>query len=615
MFIREVKKQHGPEANTFYQYNLVQTSRIDGKVKQRVILYLGSNPLLRDKENRKAILNLLKARIFKQPQLFPDNASKDLKKLAESFYEKYKAKYGDDPGAGASTPPGSDNSEFHNTDVQGIEVEDVRNFGPENLCCQVLEKLQLRECLAGVGFSKEAINKALIAIASRAIYGSSEYKTSGILARNSELNNLYDVEEALSHKQLYHIADKLYEHKSAIDDFLYKRITNMFDLQDRLVIFDISNTYFESAKANSQIARYGRSKEKRNDAPLVVFTGVINQEGFIRHSRIYEGNKADLTTLKDMIADMEEHSSSHSKKTIVMDAGIATEDNLSLIREKGYDYVCVAREQLENYTVSDSDKTKVFTDRDKNQVELSILQPEDKGDTWMYVRSQAKAHKEHSINDKLGQRFEEELESIRASLFKKGGTKKTDKVWERIGRAKQKHSSVAGLYRITDNQEDGKVTELKWEKVYKPAKADKEKGIYFIRTSYQDPGEKQLWDIYNTIREVESTFRCLKRDLNIRPVFHQNDERVESHVYLTILAYQLVNTIRYMLSRQGIHYDWDNIVRILSTQTIQTLEIPTNEKTIHIRKPAKPNEEVKNIYDATNCTESQPSVRKFVVYH
>ncbi len=615
MFIREVKKQHGPEANTFYQYNLVQASRIDGKVKQRVVLYLGSNPLLRDKQNRKIILNILKARIFNQPQLFPEKASNDLKKLAESFYEKYRAKYGDDPGAGASTPPASENSEFHNTDIQGVEVDDVKNFGPENLCRQVLEKLQLPECLSGLGLSKEAVNRSLIAIAARAIYGSSEYKTSGILAHNSELNNLYGVEERLSHKQLYHIADKLYQHKTAIDNFLYQRITNMFDLRDRLVIFDISNTYFETSKPQSQLARYGRSKEKRNDCPLVVFTGVINQEGFIRHSRIYEGNKADLTTLPDMIADMEENSNKHSQKTIVMDAGIATDDNLSLVKEKGYDYVCVAREQLENYTVSDADKTKVLTDRDKNEVELSILQPEDKADTWMYVRSQAKAHKEHSMNDKIGQRFEEELANIRAGLFKKGGTKKIDKVWQRIGRAKQKHSRVSGLYKITDTQENGKVTELKWEKINKPAKADKEKGIYFIRTSYQDPGEAQLWDIYNTIREVESTFRCLKSDLNIRPVFHQNDERVESHIYLTILAYQLVNTIRYMLSREGLNYDWPNIVRLLSTQTIQTLEIPTEEKTIHIRKPAKPNEEVKNIYDATSCVASQPPLRKFVVYH
>ena len=132
----------------------------------------------------------------------------------------------------------------------------------------------------------------------------------------------------------------------------------MFDLKDRLVIFDISYTYFETPKSNSQLARYGKSKEKRYDCPLVVFTGVINQQGFIRHSRIYEGNKADVGTLEDMIPDLGDNSNKGSQKTIVMDAGIATKENLSLVREKDYDYVCIAREQLEQYSVNRSPKTQ-----------------------------------------------------------------------------------------------------------------------------------------------------------------------------------------------------------------------------------------------------------------
>lgn len=615
MFIRQVKKQHGKNAKAFYQYNLVQASRVNGKVKQRVLLYLGSNPLLRDKQNREAVLKILKAKVFKQPQLFPENVSDDIKKLAESFYEKYKTKYEEgNPDQGASTPPSYD-SEFHNTDINSIEVGDVRSFGPENLCSQVLEKLQLGECFKRLGFSKADINKALIAIASRAIYSSSEHKTADILARNSELNNLYGVEESISHKQLYRISDALYKHKSQIDHYLYQRITNMFDLQDRLVIFDLSNTYFETPKSHSQIARYGRSKEKRDDCPLVVFTGVINEQGFIRHSRIYEGNKADPMSLEDMVKDLETNSGEHSQKTVVMDAGIATEDNLSLIRKRGYDYVCVARSHLKDYGVSEAAKTRVLTDRESNQVELAVVRPEDQHDTWMYVRSQAKAHKESSMNEKIGQRFEEELQSIRASLFKKGGTKRVDKVWQRIGRAKEKHSRVAGLYQITDKQENGKVTDLHWERLNKPEKEEQAKGVYFIRTSYEDPNEEQLWTIYNTIREVESTFRCLKSDLQIRPVFHQNDYRVESHIYLTILAYQLVNTIRYMLSQTGTHYDWHNIVRILSTQTIQDIEIPTDKKAIHIRKPAKANQEVQKLYKAAKCEKTQQPLKKFVVYH
>lgn len=139
--------------------------------------------------------------------------------------------------------------------------------------------------------------------------------------------------------------------------------------------------------------------------------------------------------------------------------------------------------------------------------------------------------------------------------------------------------------------------------------------MYFIRTNIKSPNEKELWHIYNTIREVEATFRCLKSDLSIRPVHHQKDSRIEAHIYQTILAYQLVNTIRHMLKAKGIHHDWTNVVRIMNTQTIQTLELPTGKKEIHLRKPSKPIKEAQAIYTTTNCTKTQTAVKKYVVYH
>ena len=164
-------------------------------------------------------------------------------------------------------------------------------------------------------------------------------------------------------------------------------------------------------------------------------------------------------------------------------------------------------------------------------------------------------------------------------------------------------------------EKDGIAISLQWSEKPDKDKDDKSNGVYFIRTNYIDPTETQLWNIYNTIREVESTFRCLKSELNIRPVHHQNDERIEAHIYLTILAYQLVNTIRHMLKNANINHDWQNIVRIMSTQTIQTLELPTDKKVIHLRKPAKPIKEVQLIYDATRCANTQSATKKYVVYH
>lgn len=616
MFIRQVKKQRSKDSKVFFQYTLAQTSRIEGKVKQRNILYLGSDPLLEDKGNREIVVSLLKSKIFGQPDLFSQDSPAALIALAESYYEKYQIKYGVDTHPVTSIPPAPDRAEFHKLDIKGLEINDVTTFGAEHLCKQVLERLGLQECFASLGIGDKQSSKALLSIAGRAIFSSSEHKTSQILQTSSELQHCFGVEGKITHKQLYDIADTLYEHRQEIDRFLYKSIQTLFNLEDKLVIFDISNTYFETHKEGSTLAKYGRSKEKRNDCPLVVFTGVINPEGFIRHSRMYEGNTPDTATLGDMIEDLASNCPKAARQTIVIDAGIATEENLELIKQKGYQYVCVSRKRLKDYPKTSTKDTVVqLTDRDKNKVELAIFQPDGYDDTWMRVQSQAKSKKETSMQNKLAKGFEEELAGIAKALTKKGGTKKVNKVWERIGRAKQKHNRVAANYHIEVEEKQTIATSLKWSYKANKTKEDKQKGIYFIRTSYQNPKEKELWDIYNTIREVEATFRCLKTELNIRPVYHQKDERIKSHIYLTILAYQLVNTIRHMLKANGIHYDWRNIVRIMNTQTIQTIELPTDKKTIHLRKPSKPIEEVQQIYKATNCKQTQSAIKKYVVYH
>ena len=617
MFIRCVKKQRSKNSKIFYQYTLAQTSRIDGKVKQFSILYLGSDKILADKANRAVVLAMLKSKIFGQPDLFPSKYPKELEELALGYYEKYLIKYElQGKPAPTSIPPPPNKAEFHRLDIKGLRVEQVRSFGAENLCKQILDKLELARCFKQMGLTKVEINKALISITARAIFACSEHRTAQILQTNSELQHCYRQEEKITHKQLYAIADKLYNNKDRIDQFIYNRVTDMFGLKDKLVIFDISNTYFETSKRQSKIARHARSKEKRNDCPIVVFTCVINAEGFIRHSRIYEGNRADATTLDDMIKDLEKYAKPDIERTVVIDAGIATEDNLALLRARKYKYVCVSRKRLKDYPAQDVDqRVTIFNKDDKQKVELYIFQPQGYTDTWMYVQSDGKRKKEQSMDGKLVQRFEENLETIKKAIDKKGGTKKIEKVWERIGRAKQKHLRVSGRYDINVEQCQGIATDMSWIKKTSKVKQDKAKGVYFLRTNYSDPTENQLWDIYNTIREVESTFRCLKTDLQIRPIHHQKDERIKSHIYLTVLAYQLVNTIRYMLKQHGLTYDWRNILRILSTHTIQTVVLPTDKKVIHMRIPSKPIEQLQQIYSATQCKHTQTPTKKYVVYH
>jgi len=617
MYIRHVKKQRSKDSKVFHQYTLAQTLRVEGKVKQQAILYLGSDQRLADKENRKIVLEILKAKIFNQPSLFPSDAPAPLVDLAMAYFDKYCIKYGQQATGAASVPPAPDKADYHAIDIEGLEVDQVRSFGGEHLCKQTLDKLDLESCLKELGLNSQQTSRALISIAARALFASSEHKTARILEMNSALKACFGYEEPLSHRDLYTAADLLYAQKDKIDAFLYQRICTLFDLDDQLVIFDISNTYFETRKTGSTLARHGRSKEKRSDCPLVVFTGVINAEGFIRHSRIYEGNKADSTTMEDMLSDLTSHSRAPGRQTVVMDAGIATEANLTMIREHGHEYVCVSRHRLKDYP-ADKQQTRVvaLTERGKSRVSLGVFTPEGYEDTWLYVQSETKRKKEQSMDTKLRQRYEEELATIEAALHKKGGTKAIDRVWERIGRAKERHNRVSGRYEVTVDQQNGVAVALQWTQKQPPqSKQAKTEGVYFIRTSYKNPDEEQLWQVYNTIREVEATFRCLKSDLQIRPVHHQNDERVEAHIYLTILAYQLVNTIRHMLKKKALHYSWATITRIMSTQTIQTLTLPTATKTVHLRKPAKPIQEVQHIYTATQCRHTQKAIKKYVVYH
>ena len=618
MFIRQVKKKNTKSGKIFFQYQLAQASRIEGKVKQQSILYLGSEPILADAENRKMLLDILQTKIFGQSSLFTEDYPKSIHELAGRYFEKFQIKYkGIDIEESVSIPPVKDKAQLETIDVDSIGVEDSRTFGGEHLCSQILEKLELAHCLDSLGFNQKEVQMAHISIISRALFAASEYKTTQYLRDNSELQRMFGFgeNEQISHYSLYKTADQLYDKKDLIDNFLYKKLTGLFNIKDSLVIYDLSNTYFEGRKANSTLAQYGRSKEKRNDCKQVVFTGVINAQGFIRYSRVYEGNTPDVSTLEDMIKDLKSHSDTISDKVVVMDAGFASEENLQYLTGQNLRYVCVSRKQIKHYHIDQNAPVYTVKDKRDNPIELQIFAPEGFSDTWMYVKSEQKRIKEQSMADKIFTRFEDELSSLSNGLDKKGTTKKIEKVWERIGRLKEKYRLVSGRYTIEVDANNGTAIQVTWQKKELEKISAAKHGVYFIRTNIEKADEIQLWNVYNTVREVEATFRVLKTDLQLRPVHHQKDGRVESHLYLAILAYQLVNTIRYMLKENGITSDWRNIVRIMNTQSIQSIVFNNETKKFCVRKPSKPIKEALDIYQATKTKSMVPDKKKYVVYH
>jgi hypothetical protein len=492
------------------------------------------------------------------------------------------------------------NKDLQVIDVNSIKHKDVREIGAEWLSYQAIRQLKLNEFLQQSGWDEQDVKLAITHLISRAVYPASELETTRWIQENSAVCEItgFDITK-ITKDRLYKISHKLYSLKDEIEQYLSHRTNELFDIEDKIVLYDLTNTYFEGEKRNSKLAKYGRSKEKRSDAKLVVLALVVNVEGFIKYSSILEGNMADPKTLSAMIDKLRLKTSSTAKKAlIVLDAGIATESNLELIKQKGYDYLCVTRSNKKKYTIEANTPIVCVLDNKKQRIDLCSVKTGNDTDYYLKVASESKELKERSMNAQFKERFEAELKKISDSLSKKSGVKLYDKVNQRIGRAKQKYPSIQRYYTIDLECADNKVvTSMKWS-IKDDMEINARSGIYFLRTSLPCASEDTVWKCYNTIREIESTFRVLKTDLDLRPIYHKNDDSTMAHLHLGLLAYWVVNTVRFQLKQKGINSDWREIVRIANTQkAVTTTAQNSDENIIVIRNCSEPTQKAKLLYD------------------
>jgi len=619
MFIRETKKSNSKSGKTFFQYVLVQGCRVNGKSKQINVVYLGSQKYLKDKDLRRDIAKALEERIYGQVLLDPtlsyyEGLEDEYKKQVDLWYTKYLNKE-QERQQPLSKPADLLTAKFELIDTSSINTDKCREVGAEWLCLCMSRALKIDKFLNGKGFKKGEADLALLSIISRAVFPASEHKTAQLLEQNSALYELFDTMSIAPNRfALYRMAEKLTEHFDDFTNHVYQNTMDMFGLKDTLVIFDLTNTYFEGRKLGSILAKFGRGKEKRSDCKLMSFSAVVNKYGLLRYSKIEAGNISEPSTLMTMIERMKKKSNTHHlNKVIVIDAGIATEANLKVLRENGEKYVCVSPTKLKDYEDYISDDMIEITDKRKNKIEIKLLNIKDKPDNWLIVKSEMKKKKEQSMMTRGEQKFEEKLTAIEQGIHKLRGTKKINKVWERIGRAKESCKRAHPNYDIEVKEEKGIAVQLSWAK--KEILPNKRSGVYFIRTNIEGASDKGIWDIYNTIREVESTFRCLKTDLRIRPIFHQKDKYSTAHIYLGLMAYQIVAAIRHRLKENNINLDWTNIVRVMNSHKMNTIKMKMKTKEIHIRKASTPEEPVALIYKLMGIKKLPKQVQKYVVYH
>lgn len=587
-------------------YRLVESYRnLEGRVCHRTLLNVG---FLTDysPEQLNKVQACLNDRYENQRSLFSETDA-IVKHLAEELWERLIA---------------GKRIDFKKAElmikVDTMRHENVREIGAEWMSYNIWNQLELTQFLQLEGWKEEEIQLAATQVISRAVYPASELKTSLWIKENSAVCELTGYNpDAITKDKLYGSALKLYGIKDKLEKHLSARTNELFDLEDKIILYDLTNTYFEGRKLNSQLAKHGRSKEKRKDAKLVVLAMVVNVEGFIKYTAVHEGNIADCATLESMIEKLATHTCSH-KPIVVLDAGIATQENLDLIKKKGYHYVCVSRTKLKNYTSVAGKGPVLLQTKNKQEIQLKAVATEKHTDYFLEVTSAAKAKKEEGMKDSFEHRIEEELQKVSNAIQRKGGVKTIEKVHERIGRIKEKYPSIHSQYIIETklNKEANQVIELKWSKdESKDATKRATLGVYFLRTDLEIKDEAVTWNIYNTIREIESSFRCLKTDLDLRPVYHQNDDSTMAHLHLGILAYWLVNTMRHQLKAGGINHSWSEIVRIGNTQKVVTTSgSNTFDKIITVRKCSEPAQKLLALWDILKIKRQPFTKRKSVVH-
>lgn len=490
-------------------------------------------------------------------------------------------------------------------DSETMKHTEVRELGAEWLCLQALQQLGFENFLKNEGWSQAKIKAAISLLTTRTVYTPSELKSIRIMEDNSGICEMvYDEQYKMpSYKAIYRTAPELYKIKSKLERHLCLVTDTLFNQQNRIVLFDLTNFYFESRKERSKKAKFGRSKEMRSDCKLLVLALCINTDGFIRYSSILEGNTADPKSLPDMIENLmtsnKEENNPAKKTLVVIDAGIATEENLELIKSKGYNYLCVSRRRMTDCELSGNRESVVVHDCQKRKIRLTEVKHEEDGDYYLQVNSPMKALKESSMKRQFRERFEDELQKAKESLTRKGGTKRYEKVIERVGRAMQKYPSIARFYKVDyvrDKNDPTLMEGITWE-VKVPEQMDADDGIYFLRTNVTSLDEKTTWEYYNLIRDIESTNRQLKTDLSLRPIYHQKDENSDAHLFLGLLAYWIVNTIRHQLQQCGINHYWTEIVRIMQPQkTVTTEAVNALGEKVKYRVCSEPTKDAANIY-------------------
>ena len=595
VFIKSITKHNRVSRKSYTYQRLLESYRSERGPRHEVILNLGKLDLPR--EQWKLLADRIEDLVSGQGLLA--DIEETVERLAQHYAALLRSR-GTKEDRRALAPL------ERTVDVRSLRSGMVRTIGAEYVGVEFYRRLGVERILtaAGVEASEQRLIEMLIV--GRLVAPASERATLQWAKRRSGLSELVGSwTKSVSLSTLYRASDVLYAHKGRLEAELQREEQQLFNLQRRVILYDLTNTYFEGHHYRSAEVSYGKSKEKRSDCRLLTLGLVVDEWGFARKSEVFAGNAQEPATLQEMLGGL----GAQSGSTVVVDAGIGTEDNLVKLREWGYHYLCVARGKP-LAEAQDTDEGMVLIKASGENVVRGKLV---KGDSEWVLRcdsSQRKA-KEQAMKERFRERYEAGLAEIRSSLAKKGGMKNYEKVLQRLGRLKERSHGIHQYYEVTLEHDEHVVASISWKYAREKQADERYAGRYYIRTSRTDLDEKNLWELYVTLSGIEDSFRSMKGELGLRPVFHSRIERIKAHLFITVLAYHLLAAIRYRLRQHGYHFSWTTVRHKLSTHVVSTLSMKTTSGgSISVRTASAPEVEHRDIYRALGLRLSPFPVRR-----
>jgi len=580
MFLRPNYRAKDGKEHTYW--SLVETVRTVDGPRQKTLCYLGE------------LNGSAQARWLKTIEVFNEQGEAEQLKLFPADVE-----------------PPADDPQVARVLVNRVRLERTRQFGAGFLGWELWKRLGLDvffeqamdEEAAEVPWSRVA---AVLAI-NRLCAPGSELAVEQRWYPSTALDDLMEIEAGkINDTRLYRCLDRILPHKTKLEQHLKQRYGELFGAEFDVLLYDLTSTYVEGAAENNPMMGRGYSRDHRPDCEQMVIALIVNREGFPFSYETFDGNRADVSTMESILR-MVERKYGKARRIWVMDRGIVSEENLAAIRKRGGQYlVGTPRRQMKRFEAEllQDNWTQVRPDVEVKQI--VIPQGEE---TYILCRTADRKEKEKAIRKRFSTHMESALEALKKSIAG-GRLKDRYKMERRLGRIQARHPQVNDLFEVTLRDTPAGVR-LLWEmKEDRQAWRDLREGAYMLRTNLQADSAEQMWSMYMQLTEAEASFRALKSELSIRPLFHQKEPRVKAHVLVAFLGYALWVTLKHLLQRRpaivpqlsasGVNHAQPlspmKALALLSTLQSADIVLPTTDaREIRLRRITEPTAEQKSL--------------------